>query len=784
MLAFITLSQGSWLGPILLGLVALAAVLAWSYRTAWADGPRFRIAAVAKFAALALLAICLTEPLWSSQRVRPGANLFLLLADNSQSLQLTDPQASQTRGQQLQTLLTNDEAPWHVRLEQDFEVRRYQFDAQPKYVADFAGLNFTGDRSELNTVLQTLRERLRDRPVAGVLLFTDGISTDDMQTTDWSGLPPLYPVPIGAATGHRDLSIADVQTSTTAFEDAPVTIVVDVAASGLSAGPVTVRVEDQDGTLVKTETQTLDPRGKPPVYRFQIRPVKSGVTFYRVRAAIGEGDAAYADRDRAGEVTLANNDRWVTVDRGTGPYRLLYVSGRPNWELKFLRRAIEDDDQLQMTAIIRIAKKEAKFDFRGRDGESANPLFRGFDRVGEETERYDQPVLVRLNTVTPEEFRDGFPKTAEELFQFHAVILDDIEAPFFSAEQLSLIERFVSERGGGCLMLGGQESFRQGGFEKTALARLLPAYLAAPPVLPPETGFRLSLTREGWLQPWARLRSTEDEEVRRLREMAGFRVLNTVSGLKPGASVIAQVTDPQGRPYPAVVEQRYGQGRAAALLIGDSWRWQLEVTDKQREQDDLGKAWRQLLRWLIVDVPDRVELKSVADASSGVSLTRLEARVRDNEFHSQDNAAVTMTVHPPEGPEFTLVAEPSLREPGLYEASLASRPAGAWTASVEVRDPYGEALGTGTAGWAADFTARELRQVQPDRKLLQQMADATGGQVVELADLESFVTTLPQRAAPVTETTTSPLWHHPAVLLLIMAGLCAEWGLRRRSGLP
>jgi len=784
MLAFITLSQSSWLGPILVGLAAILAILFWGYRTTWSDSPRFRIAAVAKFAALALLAICLTEPLWSSQRVRPGANLFLLLADNSQSLHLTDPQASQSRGAQLHTLLTQDQAPWHVRLEQDFEVRRYQFDAQPKYVADFAGLNFSGDRSELNSVLQTLRDRLRDRPVAGVLLFTDGINTDEISSSDWSGLPPIYPVPMGAATGHRDLSIADVQTSTTAFEDAPVTMVVTLAASGLPAGPVTVRVEDQEGTVVKAEMQTVIAQGQPPVYRFQIRPIKSGVTFYRVRSAVGEGDTAFQQREQAGEVTLANNDRWVTVDRGTGPYRLLYVSGRPNWELKFLRRAIEDDDQLQMTAIIRIAKKEAKFDFRGRDGESANPLFRGFDRVGEETERYDQPVLVRLNTVTPDEFRDGFPKTAEELFQFHAVILDDIEAQFFTADQLSLIERFVSERGGGCLMLGGQESFQQGGFAKTALARLLPAYLAAPPVLPPETGYRLSLTKEGWLQPWARLRSTEEEEVRRLREMAGFRVLNTVSGLKPGASVVAQVTDPQGRPYPAVVEQRYGQGRAAALLIGDSWRWQLEVTDAQREQDDLGKAWRQLLRWLIVDVPDRVELKSVADSTSGVSLTRLEARVRDKEFHSQDNAAVTVSVQPPDGPAFTLNAEPSLREPGLYETSLSSRPAGAWTASVEVRDPDGAALRSGTTGWAADFTARELRQVQPDRKFLKQVATATGGQVVELADLEAFVSTLPNRQAPITETTTSPLWHHPAVLLLIMAGLCAEWGLRRRAGLP
>ena len=32
------------------------------------------------------------------------------------------------------------------------------------------------------------------------------------------------------------------------------------------------------------------------------------------------------------------------VDRGQGPFRVLYVTGRPNWDFKFLRRAIAEDD--------------------------------------------------------------------------------------------------------------------------------------------------------------------------------------------------------------------------------------------------------------------------------------------------------------------------------------------------------------------------------------------------------------------------------------------------------
>lgn len=778
-LAFITLTRGDWLWPAVAVALLLMGWMIWSHRLA---SSILKWGVLGKSCALLLLAICLGEPLWSSQQVRPGANLMLLLADNSQSLELVDPGKTRSRGEELRELLTEDTAPWHVRLEQDFDVRRYQFDGQPKYVADFASLDFSGDRSELIPSLKTLKERLADRPVAGILLFTDGVATDELPVSELTGLPPLYPVPVGISGGHRDLSIVNVNSTTTSFEDAPVSLQVEVRAEGMPAGPVIVRVDDEAGAAVQNAVQPLSNDGKLPVFRFQLRPIKTGVTFYTVRVTAGDSLAAFDQP--SDETTFMNNTRLITVDRGTGPYRLLYISGRPNWELKFLKRALADDDQLKLTAMIRIARKEAKFDFRGRDGESANPLFRGFDRTNDDTERYDQPVIVRLNTLNPDEFRDGFPKTAEELFQFHALILDDLEAGFFTAEQLSLIERFVSERGGGCLMLGGLESFRQGGYEKTAIGRMLPVYLNAPPLLPPSQGYRLALTREGWLQPWARLRSTEADEVRQLREAAPVRVMNSVSGFKPGASTIAEVLDPSGRTYPALVEQRYGQGRSAALLVGDRWRAQLELTDDQRAADDLGKAWRQMLRWLIVDVPDRVELATVTDQSSGVPLMRLEARVRNEEFRSQDNAAVTFTVQSPDGPEMSLVAEPSLRESGLYETMIASRPSGAWRAKVQVRDADGKDLGGTATGWAADLTARELRQVSPDRERLKQMAELTGGRLVERDELESFVKQLPSKSAPLTETRTTPLWHHPLVWLLMVAGFCLDWGLRRRQGLP
>jgi len=791
MLAAIIFARSAWLWPVAI-LAAVAAVLLFAqYRTLRRESPAWMAVGAAKWLALVLLAVCLAEPLWSSQRARPGANLFLLVADNSQSLTLNDGEAGATRpgssrGEELKKILLDTAAPWHVRLEQDFEVRRYQFDGAVQFVTDFNRLEFSGDRSELGGTLKSLRDRLRDRNVAGMLLFTDGNATDDLRPADWEGLPPVYPVPIGRAANQRDLAVSNVAVATTAFEDAPVTLQAEISHLGLGGEPVVVRVEDEAGKTVKEEQQTLSHNGTSTVVRFQLRPTAPGVTFYRVRATLREQEKVSGTLGSVPdtEATLANNVRLVAVDRGAGPYRLLYVSGRPNWEFKFLRRALESDDQLSLAALVRIAKKEAKFEFRGREGESANPLFRGFDRVDEDTERHDQPVLVRLNTQTPDELRDGFPKTAEQLYRYHAIILDDVEAAYFTAEQLALLERFVSERGGGLLVLGGQECFRQGGYQKTTLSRLLPVYLDAAQVAPPATGYRLALTREGWLQPWARLRSTESEEVLRLKQVAALQTHNSISGIKPGAAVIAEVINPQGQKQPALVYQRFGQGRCAAVLVGDLWRWQLAQGDEQREKDDLGKAWRQMMRWLIVDVPSRVELHAATEHLASAAVVKLTARVRDPEFHAQDNAAVTFTVTPPEAPSLTVPAEASLEEPGVYTAVAANRPAGAWRATVDVVDGEGRPLGKAATGWAADPAAQEFRRVAPDREALERIAKSTKGQLVELANLESFTASLAARKAPIEETTTSPLWHHPLWWLAIVVGLCAEWAYRRSRGLP
>jgi uncharacterized membrane protein len=816
--ATLLISGHNWVLPVACVLGASLLLLLWAYGRAPAGAGVRLVCTLLKLIGIAALAACLLEPIWTGQRARPGANFFAVVADNSQGMQIKDRGESRNRGEVLRELLRPDQSPWQAKLEENFQVRRYVFDSRLQATKDFTELTFDGRMSSLGTSLRMIGERFKEQPLAGVLLLTDGNATDMPDgVVEFAGLPPVYPVVMGKDDPIKDIAVQKVTVTQTSFEDAPVSIQADVVAGGyagerivaqlVEAGHASVfsrtnKTPATGGKVVEEQTQRAPRDGDVLSFRFQLRPEKPGLSFYRLRVAARQEQGQFEKPESSAEATLANNARMLAVDRGKGPYQILYVAGRPNWEYKFLNRAVTEDDQIQLVGLIRIAKREPKFDFRGRFGETSNPLFRGFgNQSKEEIERYDQPVLVRLYPNKELELREetklrgGFPKIPEDLYAYHAVILDKLEAEFFTHDQMTLLQKFVSERGGGLLMLGGAESFREGKYERTPIGDMLPVYLDRVPEGKAPEQVRLNLSREGWLQPWARLRATETEEKTRIEDMPPFLVLNQVRDIKPGASPIAYVTDPAGKNYPAVVVQRFGHGRTAAVTIGDVWHWGFRDQEVHR---DMEKAWRQLMRWLVADVPQRVQFEAEQKRGDPNQAVNLQVRVRDEKFQPLDNAAVTITIRTVGPPTPTtsekstapaapamiqLIAEPALNESGLYQAAFVPRETGGYYAETTVTNAVGAEVGRAEAGWTSDPAAEEFRSLKPNRALLEAIAKKTGGEVISASHLEAFAENLPNRHAPVTESWSFPLWHRASVFLFALACFVVEWGLRRWKGM-
>lgn len=757
-----------------------------------------------------LLAICLVNPLWTSSRPRRGANVLAVVADTSRSHLVSADGRETTRADVFTDLIqageNSETSGWLNRLAQDFELKRYVVADRLRQVRQFGRPDFDGVASGLQTALRQIGDRFRGQALAGVVLLTDGNATDlQSESVAWDELPPVYIVVPPDNARLPDVAVDTVMVTQSSFDDAPVSLQVQAATAGVADQRVRFTLQDAAGVTLESQTRAA---GDDAPVRFRHRPDTGGTVFYRVRTELENADGtAIAD-----EVTDVNNERLVAVDRGSQPRRILYVSGRPNWDFKFLRRAVETDPLLELVALVRIAKKEAKFDFRGREEESSNSLFRGFEETEQEVaEEYDEPVLVRLGTRDENELIAGFPEDPDALFRYDALVLDDVEAGFFLADQQKLIYDFVARRGGGFLMMGGQESFRQGEYDRTPIGKLLPVDLSRAVAFPSQP-VRLTLTRDGWLQPWVRLRSDETAESLRLEDMPGFSTVNSTAFVRPGAVVMAEVEDADRNHWPALVVQRFGRGRSAALCVGDFWRWRLRegllalrdgpsrgdvpgareiVSPGGQANDDLSdhaRACRQMMRWLVAEVPRRLDVSVNRVPELGVGAVRIRARVRGSDFEPRENVEVTIAVTSPDGRVTELSGEPADDEAGLFEVLVSASDAGPWRARVSAelipdQDEDEETL-TAETGWSSQPDQEEMRSVRINRAWADQVADATGGRVIETDEVDDLISRLNSSDVPIVELWSWPVWHQWWVFAAAVGCLVADWTLRRRRGLP
>ena len=166
---------------------------------------------------------------------------------------------------------------------------------------------------------------------------------------------------------------------------------------------------------------------------------------------------------------------------------------------------------------------------------------------------------------------------------------------------------------------------------------------------------------------------------------------------------------------------------------------------------------------------------------------QLSVRARDKKFEPLDNAVVQIAVKGPTADgktnTVTVQAEPSEKEPGLYRTSYLPRESGAYVAAASVSELSGMKVGEAQAGWASEPLAKEFQSLTPNRALMEEIAKKTGGEMVPLDKLESFVQSLKKKKAPILETYSYPLWHQSWTFILALACFISEWGIRRWKGL-
>ncbi|MCA9106544.1 MAG: hypothetical protein KDA83_14070 [Planctomycetales bacterium] len=765
------------------GVIAIAT----SWFTMALDLPRSRrlVWLGLRLATLLVLAWCALDPRWVVREPTPGENTLVVASDRSRSMELV------ARGSQsaiaLSEQLTASDGDWMVRQQRRFDVVQYSVGerlAVHAFDSDWPELSST---SRLHEQLAELQRRYVERRTSGILLLTDGSATDSPQLLLTSALTiPIYPVLLFSDDQRPNLTLRQVKATPTLFEASPVILTAQLDHEGLANEQVRVTVRDEAGREVVSESLPLAERGAT-IARLTIPYLAGDVGQFTVVARL-ENEASLADEQESStrERSWEDNAQRIVVTRPTGPYRILYVAGRPSWEFKFLRRSVQDDDELSVLGLLRLADREPRFAFLEAGGRR-NSFFDGFDSASdEETTEYDEPVLVRIGTEDPTELVDGFPNSAAELFEYSALVLDDIEADFFTADQQRLIREFVERRGGGLLLLGGPNAFEAGAWRDTAIAELSPVYLTNRAEVIGQREYRWVPTGEGWLEAWTRLRDSEDSETAARLALPSLLGINRVGAPKPAATIMATA----GEGSPLLITQLFGRGRTAAITASDLHRWHLLADEVEsptapsqsgtRPLGALGRQWRQLMRWLVSDLPRRVEIESIEPHPELADRRELRIDIRDADFEPDDQALVKIDVQLPDGTVHTLNGIPT-ETPGIFGGSVWLEAEGDYLLRVTATDSSGELIGEARSGWVWEPSREEIAGAIVDRAMWDQLAERSGGKVLSEADLENDDWLNLNRVESVVIRSRS-VWHEWPVLTVIVVLLGVEWWLRRRWG--
>ena len=720
-----------YVAVLAVGLVAGPALLSYA-RVAGRSRPRDRaVLGVLRFAAIALLIFCLTRPALLLSTAVPQRNFLGILLDDSRSMTIAD-ESGRPRGDYIRAAFGRDSAIGRALAER-FQLRFFRFSGASERVEDPASLSFAGRRSRIMAAIERARDELAQVPLAGLVVVTDGAETGAPSGEAPKAGVPVFTVGVGRERLDRDLEISGVEAPTSTLEGSTVAVDLSITQAGLAGRTVRVVAEEGGRLLAERQVKLGDDASATPV-RMLVPAPEPGARMITFRVA-----------PEAGEVVTENNRRDVLVSVRRERQKVLYIEGEPRFELKFLRRAVEQDANLQLVALQRSA--EGKF--------------------------------LRLGVDDSLELASGFPRTREELFAYRAVVLGSVEAAFFSLDQLRMLADFVSRRGGGLLFLGGRRAFAEGGYAGTPLAEVMPVVLgAADTTALAELAIRP--TSVGLAHPAMQLGGTEEASAARWRTLPPLTAVNAVTRTKPGATVLLTGTS-DGSNRIVLAFQRYGRGKAAAFVVQDSWLWQMHA-DIAVEDQTHETFWKQMLRWLASDVPHRIEAGAAADRGGVGEPLTLTADVRDERFAAVNGSDVVARVTAPSGTVTEVPMAWQGTRDGAYGASFVPYEPGVHEVSVTSR-AGAEGAEVATTYVSADEGSDEFVGAGMRAPLLRRLAEETGGRFYTPATAARLAEDIAVSGAGVTVQERKELWDMPLIFVGLFGLLLGEWGYRRARGL-
>lgn len=639
----------------------------------------------------------------------------------------------------------------------------------------------SGTQSRIGDAIRNVLADHDPSTLAGIVLVSDGQSNGgtDVSVSVASARRSevaVYPLGLGSSDAPVNVRVVDLDAPRRVYPGDKFAVAAVLQGSGPK--PIEVEVQLLDGLdnestegnkqsdgkiqppggVIDSQKAIVNNDGTLTGIRFELEPESVGRRRLAVRVV-----APTEDRNDRDDIRDA---RYEVVSR---KLKVLAVAGGPTREYRFVRNLLYRDNSVELDAWLQ----------SGQPGISQD-----VDRVLQD-----------------------FPATAEELFQYDALIMFDPDWMGMSAENLEMIDRWLTQQAGGMAIVAGPVFHPQWSRRRTdprvgRIAGFFPVTISTRASL-------LAGGRQGGELPWPLKFTPEaaraeflwiaDEPERSFQiweDFDGVYDYVDVKAPKPGTKVYAYFSDPTteiGGSLPVfLASQFYGSGRVFFQASGEMWRL-------RGESDAYFQSYyTKLVRWisegrLLRDSNRGVLLVDSSRAMVGDTIT-VRAVLTDEQFEPLDLPEVPAKLLAPGGQIKDIKLLPLKGEPraGTYGGRFVVREAG----SYEIRLTLGDALDEQVLRQSIQVRLPTIELERPRRndEALEQFASVTGGKYIAINEQttdEAIVEQLTGPIRPQPQTTILPgtpdedfnRRRNATLMWLIATMLTIEWVTRRLNRL-
>ncbi len=692
-----------------------------------------------------LIVFIILNPALRTETYQEEKRRLALIIDGSWSMNLPSVEDGASRIQGVRDFFKNHK-DFFGELEENFLISYYVFDKSIKAVSlNFINANEpNGTKTDFGEAIKELEKNYNAGELDSVILFSDGADNGAVfkKPSDEFLKNIGFPInAVSAASGDipRDIWIDGVKRSEVAFMRYPLSIDVVIKSKGFKALGLPVTLKEGEN-IVSTSEFVIDPNGYNKV-EFTLSPISLGRKIYTVSIPV-----------IAGEIIRENNQKSFAIDVVIDKIRVLHVAGSPSWDVRFLRRALKRNPNVDLVSFF-ILRGVSDMVFASQNELSLIP-FPVDELFGNELSSFDVVVF------------QNFDFRPYGIFGYH----------------LGRLKEYVLEEGGAFFMIGGESSFDSGSYGGTPISEILPVELNPIPPLIDETfsaeKFRAKLTPIGIRHPVMRVTPNEkvnEENWGNMPELYGF---NKVEGLKPEA--LPLIVTPQGEPIFAITQVK--SGRVASFLSDSLWEWNFVRAGKGEVSPYYDTLWNRMLLWLVNDP----ELKDIRVRTEKTSYDLKEkAKLDIRRFaYGENEGEIKASVIYPDGVAKELNLEKA--SPDSFTTEIETDRYGVYKVRVETKGEESNLdidAGSDETLFLVEPPINEIKSPTVDNGLLKTLSEKTGGRFITINENPRGlgIDFSPKRI--ISGYRTEVIWDKPWFFILIAALLSSEWMLGRRWGL-